>query len=183
MHRDPHLSVAEGGAARQRTKSRRLTRITWVLLLALTLAACSRDPGAGAGLADLPTTNAAEFEAHLADLDKPALVNVWASWCVPCRSEAPLLKQAHTEHGDEIEFIGVDVEDSQAGAKEFLAEFDLDFDHFFDRDRSVPNFYGGFGVPITMFFAPHGELITIHNGVIDERTLAINIDELTQLDS
>lgn len=105
-------------------------------------------------------------------------MNVWASWCGPCRSEAPLLKQAHAEHGDQIEFIGVDVEDSQAGAKEFLAEFGLEFDHFFDRDRSVPNFYGGFGVPITMFFAPHGEMVHIHNGVIDERTLAINIDEL-----
>src|SRR5918996_1091044 len=124
---------------------------------------------------------ASEFEAHLGGLDDPAVVNVWASWCLPCRSEAPLLDEAHAQYGDKIEFIGVDVQDSQPAAKQFLAEFGLDFAHFFDRDRAIPNFYGGLGTPITMFLAPHGELVTIHNGVIDERTLALNIDELTQL--
>lgn len=152
--------------------------------MVLAIAACTDgDAGAGADLPDLPATTATEFEAHLASMEKPAVVNVWASWCLPCRSEAPLLNMAHAEHGEEIEFIGVDVQDSQTGAKEFLAEFGLDFDHFFDRSRSVPNFYGGFGTPITMFFGPHGELLTVHNGVIDERTLAINIDELLQLSS
>lgn len=109
------------------------------------------------------------------------MVNVWASWCLPCRSEAPLLDQAHAAYGDEIEFIGVDVQDSQQGAKRFLDEFGLDFDHLFDRNREIPNAYGGIGTPITMFFAPRGELVTIHNGVVDERSLAINIDELRRL--
>jgi cytochrome c biogenesis protein CcmG/thiol:disulfide interchange protein DsbE len=151
-------------------------------LLLVVVTACTASTAADTSdIADLPAITAAEFEAHLAGLDKPAVVNVWASWCVPCRSEAPLLDEAHSQHGDEIEFIGVDVQDSQAGAKQFLAEFGLGFDHFFDRDRAIPNFYGGLGTPITMFFAPHGELVTIHNGVIDERTLALNIDELGQL--
>lgn len=145
----------------------------------MAVAACS---GAGeddpAGIADLPETTANEFEAHLAEIERPAVVNVWASWCLPCRSEAPLLDQAHARYGDRIEFIGVDVQDSQTGAKQFLAEFGLDFEHFFDRDRSVPNHYGAFGTPVTLFFAPGGELTHLHNGVIDERTLAINIDEL-----
>lgn len=106
---------------------------------------------------------------------------MWASWCLPCRSEAPLLDQAHAEYGDRIEFLGVDVQDSQAGAKEFLAEFGLEFLQFSDRDRAIPNHYGGFGTPITFFFAPHGELVRVHNGVIDERTLAVNIDDLARL--
>jgi cytochrome c biogenesis protein CcmG/thiol:disulfide interchange protein DsbE len=151
-------------------------------LMLVVVTACTGNAAADTSdIADLPAITATEFEAHLAGLDKPAVVNVWASWCVPCRSEAPLLDEAHSQHGDEIEFIGVDVQDSQAGAKQFLAEFGLGFDHFFDRDRAIPNFYGGLGTPITMFFAPHGELVTIHNGVIDERTLALNIDELSQL--
>jgi thiol-disulfide isomerase/thioredoxin len=100
-----------------------------------------------------------------------------------CRSEAPLFARAHAEHGAQIEFIGVDVQDSQAGAKAFLAEFELDFDHFFDPDRQVPNGYGGFGTPITLFFAPGGDLVSLHNGVVDERTLALNIDELMRLGS
>lgn len=152
-------------------------------MIALAAASCGNDGSEGSDLGDLPETSATEFEAHLAALDRPAVVNVWASWCLPCRSEAPLLDEAFAQYGDEIEFIGVNVQDSQPAAKEFLAEFGLEFDHFFDRNRSVPNHYGGIGVPITMFFAPGGELLTIHNGVIDERTLAINIDELTRLGS
>lgn len=152
-------------------------------VLALVVAACSGGTEQETpDLPDLPDTNAAEFTAHMADLDRPAVVNVWASWCLPCRSEAPLLDQAHKEFGDQIEFIGVDVQDSQPDAKRFLAEYGLDFDHFFDPNRAIPSHYGGLGTPITMFFAPHGELLTIHNGVIDEQTLAVNIDELTRLE-
>jgi len=154
-----------------------LKRLT---LIVLVVTACSSDGADTSDIGDLPAIDAAGFEAHLAILDTPAVVNVWASWCLPCRSEAPLLAAAHAIHGDRIEFIGVDVEDSQAGAKEFLAEFGLMFDHFFDERRAIPNFYGGFGTPITMFFAPHGELVRIHNGVVDERSLALNIDELLQ---
>lgn len=153
------------------------------LIGVLLLAACSAGNADVPDVPDLPETTAAEFEAHLAGTDRPAVVNVWASWCLPCRSEAPLLDQAYDQFGNEIEFIGVDVQDNQDDAKTFLAEFGLtDFDHFFDRDREVPNFYGAIGTPITMFFGPHGELIKTHNGVVDERTLALNIDELLQLE-
>ncbi|MEA1903325.1 MAG: TlpA disulfide reductase family protein [Actinomycetota bacterium] len=154
------------------------------LALAVTLAACggaAADTGTSAR-PDLPETSADEFEAHLATIDRPAVVNVWASWCLPCRAEAPLLNTAFDEYGGQIEFIGVDVTDNQADAKDFLDEFGLDFDHFFDRDREVPNFYAGIGTPITFFFGPGGELISTHNGVLDDRTLALNIDELLSLD-
>jgi thiol-disulfide isomerase/thioredoxin len=147
--------------------------------LTFALAACS---GAAEPVAsdrpDLPAITAEEFEEHLESIDTAAVVNVWASWCLPCRSEAPLLNEAFAEYGDRIEFIGVDVQDSQADAKAFLAEFGLEFDHFFDRNREIPAAYSGIGTPITFFFGPGGELLNTHNGVIDERTLALNIDEL-----
>lgn len=166
-----------------RSRRCQLCMLRKLLLLGLLVSACSSGvAGDPVAVDDLPAVTAAGFEAHLAKLNKPAVVNVWASWCLPCRSEAPLLNEAHLQYGDEIEFIGVDVQDSQGAAKEFLAEFGLDFTHFFDRDRAIPNFYGGLGTPITMFFASNGELTTIHNGVIDERTLALNIDELRQTD-
>jgi cytochrome c biogenesis protein CcmG/thiol:disulfide interchange protein DsbE len=114
----------------------------------------------------------------LAHLDRPAVVNVWASWCLPCRAEAPLLRQAHAEFGDEIAFIGIDYDDSQRGARLFLDEFDLPFIHYFDRDGVTIAEYGGIGVPRTYFFATGGELIKTHNGAIDEQTLALQIDEL-----
>ncbi|MBW3666192.1 MAG: TlpA family protein disulfide reductase, partial [Actinobacteria bacterium] len=115
--------------------------------------------------------------------DQPALVNVWASWCLPCRAEAPLLNKAFVEYGSQIEFIGVDVQDNREDAREFLAEFGLEFQHFFDPNRSVPNHFAGIGTPITFFFGPGGDLVHTHNGMIDERTLALRLDELLQLGS
>lgn len=153
-----------------------MRRLFPIILLALS--ACAPAELAGQDLADLPPITGEELAATLAESDKPAVVNVWASWCGPCRSEAPLLTAAHAAYGDEIDFIGVDVQDNQADAKNFIAEFGLDFTHYFDRDRSVPDFYGGFGTPITFFFDSTGALVDTHLGVIDERALALGIDEI-----
>jgi cytochrome c biogenesis protein CcmG/thiol:disulfide interchange protein DsbE len=151
------------------------------LIVVLVLASCSSSATGDVGGADLPEVDAAVFEQRLTSLERPAVVNVWASWCIPCRSEAPLLANAYAAHGDEIEFIGVDVEDNQPDAKAFIAEFGIEFDQVFDRHRSVPNHYAGIGTPITFFFAPGGELVRTHNGIIDERDLALGIDELLHL--
>jgi cytochrome c biogenesis protein CcmG/thiol:disulfide interchange protein DsbE len=108
----------------------------------------------------------------------PTVVNIWASWCIPCRSEAPLLDTAHDAFGDEVTFIGIAVGDAQIDARSFLAEFGIMFDNYFDRPRNVPAALGRTGVPLTFFFGADGSLVHSHSGVIDERTLAINIDDL-----
>lgn len=151
------------------------------MVIALTVTACAAPSTLSSAVDDIPTTTVDEFTAHLEELERPAVVNVWASWCLPCRSEAPLLDQAFETYGDRVSFVGVDVQDSQTDAKAFLAEFGLAFDHYFDHDRTIPNHYGGIGTPITIFFGPGGEVFAIHNGVLDERTLALNIDEILQL--
>jgi cytochrome c biogenesis protein CcmG/thiol:disulfide interchange protein DsbE len=97
--------------------------------------------------------------------ETPALVNVWASWCIPCRSEAPLLRQAHAAFGDEIRFIGINIRDTQDAAQAFLEEFGIDFENFFDPQRRIPAALGGSGVPLTYFFAPGGELVYFQPGV------------------
>jgi cytochrome c biogenesis protein CcmG/thiol:disulfide interchange protein DsbE len=149
-----------------------------VIVVLLVLSACGSGQLAGQDLPDLPPITGEELAIILAESDKPAVVNIWASWCNPCRSEAPLLTAAHDAYGDQIDFIGVDVQDNQADAKNFIAEFELDFTHYFDRDRSVPELYGGFGTPITFFFDSTGTLVDTHLGVIDERALALGIDEI-----
>jgi cytochrome c biogenesis protein CcmG/thiol:disulfide interchange protein DsbE len=147
-------------------------------VLALLVAACGSPAVVGQDLPDLPATTGQGLDVALKASGKPSVVNIWASWCNPCRSEAPLLTAAHAEFGDQVDFIGVDVQDTQADAKDFIASFGLDFTHYFDRDRSVPEFYGGFGTPITFFFDRTGALVDTHLGVIDERALALGIDEI-----
>ena len=126
----------------------------------------------------IPETDPAMFQQLLAELDRPAIVNVWASWCLPCRDEAPLLQAAHERYGDQIEFIGLDIQDAQPAGRAFIREFGLTFTHYFDFEAAVPAELGGIGVPRTYFFAPGGELVTLHNGVIDEETLASQIEKL-----
>ncbi|MDH3261222.1 MAG: TlpA family protein disulfide reductase [Acidimicrobiia bacterium] len=126
----------------------------------------------------LPDTNAAEVVALLEASSQPVVINVWASWCIPCRSEAPLIERANEQFGDDIRFIGINVADTQSGARQFIAEFGLSFENLFDAPRTVPAALGGSGVPVTFFFAPGGSLVHYQPGVIDERTLALQIDEL-----
>jgi cytochrome c biogenesis protein CcmG/thiol:disulfide interchange protein DsbE len=142
------------------------------------LAACGSGEQAEPTTPALPEIDLAGFQQVLAELERPAVVNVWASWCLPCRAEAPLLREAHAEFHEEIAFIGIDYNDSQRGARLFLDEFDLPFTHYFDHDGVTIAEYGGIGVPRTYFFAAGGELVTVHNGAIDEQTLALQIDEL-----
>ncbi len=131
------------------------------------------------GVAELPPITHDELISLIQMGGKPAVVNVWASWCIPCRSEAPLLRVANEQLGDQVTFIGVDVQDTQPNARAFIAEFGLTgFDHYFDPRRSVPNELGRTGVPTTFFFDATGTLVSAHSGVIDERTLAASIDEL-----
>ena len=157
-----------------------MKRLLAFLFLMLVVAGCSGgDTGIDAELAELPDIDGPGIRAVLADLDRPAVVNVWASWCLPCRSEAPLFSAAHEAYSDRVEFIGIDVEDDRDSASEFIAEFGLDFDHYFDAHRGVPAELGGFGTPITYFVDAEGEIIETHSGIIDEQTLALMLDELT----
>lgn len=139
--------------------------------------ACS-PPSASSSAPDLPEAQLGEFQETLAASDQPTVVNVWASWCLPCRDEAPLLAGAVQEYGDRVAFIGVAWNDNQPGAKDFLAEFDLTFPQYFDREGVIVAAYGGLGIPRTYFFAPGGELVSTYNGPLDADAFALQIDEL-----
>ena len=151
------------------------------LSISVLAAACSGTSSAAVEVEPLPAISAAEMSQLLSSSEVPVMVNVWASWCIPCRSEAPLLRSANDQFGEEVRFIGIDTRDQMSGAREFIAEFDLTgFEHFFDSSGEVPGNLGGRGVPLTFFFRAGGELSHLHSGVIDERTLALHLDELVR---
>lgn len=156
-----------------------MQRAAAIIVLVAFAAACGGSDVDVSDVAELPDITAAELSGLLAESTEPVVVNVWASWCVPCRSEAPLLERAASESG--VRFIGLNVRDDQDGARGFIAEFfpDAPIEHFFDSGGDTPLSLGGTrGVPLTFFFAPGGNLVNLHSGVIDERTLALQIDEI-----
>ena len=152
-----------------------------ILLTVLASACGAAQPVASGG--DLPLFDAGEFTNRLEASERPTVVNVWASWCLPCRSEAPLFTAAHAEFSDRIDFIGIDIQDTQEGAAEFLAEFAIPYQNLFDVNAGIRGVLGGQGVPITYFVAPGGALVDTHFGIIDEGQLALALDELIQATS
>lgn len=160
-----------------RVRMPRLPLAALLTALLVVLSSCTAE-GSRTTVPPLPVTDAVAVAALLETSTRPVVINVWASWCIPCRSEAPLLERAFDQFGDEIRFVGINVADTQSGAQEFIAEFGLSFENLFDAPRSVPAALGGSGVPQTYFFAPGGELVHYQPGVIDERMLALQIDEL-----
>lgn len=150
-----------------------------VVVIALLVAACA--PSAPVDVDPPPPTTADEVMTLLAASDEPIVLNVWGSWCVPCRSEAPLLSRASQRYATDVRMVGLNVRDTPSGAAAFIGEFfpNAEIEHLADAGGTIPFELGGSrGVPLTFFFDPGGELRFLHYGVIDERTLALQIDEL-----
>jgi cytochrome c biogenesis protein CcmG/thiol:disulfide interchange protein DsbE len=102
--------------------------------------------------------------AQLKREDKPVLVNLWASWCIPCRTETPDISEFALAH-PEIMVIGVAVEDTENGARAFAAEFDPAYDLAFGTPEFEES-YPRFGLPTTYVIGENGELEQQFNGIV-----------------
>jgi cytochrome c biogenesis protein CcmG/thiol:disulfide interchange protein DsbE len=82
----------------------------------------------------------------------PVVVNFWASWCIPCREEAPLLERAWREYRDDgVVFLGVNVNDAKSDARRFVEKFGITYPTVRDVDLLLPKDFGVKGLPETFF--------------------------------
>jgi cytochrome c biogenesis protein CcmG/thiol:disulfide interchange protein DsbE len=90
---------------------------------------------------------------------KVVVVNFWASWCHPCREEAPALEAASKRFGDKAVVVGVDVRDASGAARSFLRKYELTYPAVHDnRDLTWPK-YGLTGLPETFFLDRRGRVV------------------------
>lgn len=110
---------------------------------------------------------------------KPAVINFWASWCVPCRDEAPLFREAVERYGDRVTFIGVDILDARSDALAFVERYGLDgYLHVRDTDRAIYEAFGLTGQPETFFVDENGVLVEHVPGPVFEESLFPLLDLL-----
>ncbi|MFQ5945074.1 MAG: TlpA family protein disulfide reductase [Anaerolineae bacterium] len=153
-----------------------------LLFLLLLYALGTRVPGSLEGR-PAPDFTLALFdgrEISLSDLrGQVVVVNFWASWCSPCRKEAPLLEEAWRSYGDRgVVFLGVDYVDTESEARAYLRQFGITYPNGPDRGSLIGRAFGITGVPETFFIDPQGKVAFAFPIPIDRASLTAALEEL-----
>jgi cytochrome c biogenesis protein CcmG/thiol:disulfide interchange protein DsbE len=109
---------------------------------------------------------------------KPVVINFWASWCIPCEEEAAVLERGSRTYRDQAVFIGVNVQDTDPLARDFLRRFGVTYPNGRDESGAIAVDYGMSGVPETYSLGRDGPLARKWQGALDDSRLRMYVDEL-----
>jgi cytochrome c biogenesis protein CcmG/thiol:disulfide interchange protein DsbE len=121
-----------------------------------------------------PAAHAALVDGKLALADlrgRPVVVNFWASWCIPCREEAPRLRAAAQAHAGTVLFLGVDVQDLSGDARRFAGKYHMNYLSVRDKGDSTYRAYGLTGVPETYYLDARGRIVAHSPGEVTRSDL------------
>jgi len=105
------------------------------------------------------------YKSELAALKgHPTVVNLWASWCGPCRLEFPVFQQQAVHFGRQVAFLGVDSGDNHGNASSFLNQFPVTYPSVEDGGERVAQELGLRGLPGTAYYNANGKLVYLHQG-------------------
>ena len=104
--------------------------------------------------------------ASINGIKGPAIINVWGSWCGPCKEEMPILRSFYEKAQDNLALIGVDVEEASIeDGRKFVKNNGITWPNLYDADGESRAYFG-MGVPVTWFIAADGSVAYKHIGVI-----------------
>jgi cytochrome c biogenesis protein CcmG, thiol:disulfide interchange protein DsbE len=114
-----------------------------------------------------------EGQGEIADYrGRWVLVNLWASWCVPCREEAPALERFHRRQRERLTVLGINVQDNSDDALAFLDSYGATYPQLRSVGNERSEAFGSTGVPENFLVDPRGRLALIWRGPVDDRFLA-----------
>ena len=109
----------------------------------------------------------------------PVVVNIWGSWCAPCKAEVPFFVTAAEAHPN-IQFVGVDVLDSRDGATAFIEALKMPYPSVFDPPAAIRADLASVGQPETFFFNAQGSIVAKWPGQITPEALATDIARISE---
>lgn len=102
----------------------------------------------------------------------PVVLNFWASWCIPCREEAPLLQRGwKSAQREGVLFLGLDMQDTREDAFAFIEGFDQDYPHVRDPTKDTARSWGATGIPETYFLSRQGKVVAHVIGALNQQQL------------
>ncbi len=119
-----------------------------------------------------------DLSEHLGRL--PIVLNFWASWCAPCRVEAPLLRNEEARQRGRVLFVGVNLQDTPGGARAFLQTYFWSFPNVRDAHGELARAYRVVGLPTTVFINAAGQVVRVHAGPLTAERLEAFVSALTQ---
>lgn len=145
------------------------------------------------GETDTQPMLAPNFTVYTADGDavqltdfygKPIVLNFWASWCPPCKSEMPDFDAMYGEYGDDIHFVMINLTDGDRETVEtgsaYVEAQGYSFPVYYDTALNAANSYQVYSVPMTYFLDAEGYAIARASGAIDADTLKRGISMITE---
>jgi len=110
---------------------------------------------------------------------KPMLVNFFASWCLPCADEAPLLDRMSRVYGPQgIAFLAIAIDDTEEKTRAFVKKYGMTFPTGIDKTGETKDAFGVYGVPTTFFITQNGLINYLHAGELTEVLLIHELDKL-----
>jgi peroxiredoxin len=103
---------------------------------------------------------------------KVVFLNFWATWCVPCRDEMPLLQEFTQEQGKDAVVVGVNLDEASSQVADFITQEQITFPILLDEDGIVASQYYIRGYPTTIVIDPNGRVLAIHIGTLTKTNLA-----------
>ena len=128
-------------------------------------------------LAPVVDRAAADDRIALSELrGTPVVVNFWASWCNPCRDEAPVLERGWQEASRQgVLFVGLDMQDVRSDARQFLREFAITYPNVREAGKEIARRYGVTGLPETFFISAGGRVVGHVIGALGRDQLTVGV--------
>jgi cytochrome c biogenesis protein CcmG, thiol:disulfide interchange protein DsbE len=180
------MSAAAIRGPRPRLVATLVIGVAVIGVLALIAVGFTRDPGqiqsalVGRAAPEFRLVSLNVTPVDLAALrGRPVVLNFWASWCIPCRDEAPLLRAAEARYATQnLAFIGIVYQDDAASAQAFVDRYGIAYPSLLDPDGRTALNYGVYGIPETYFIAPDGTIRDKQIGQLSAESLERQIQEV-----